>query len=244
MRIDCLQQGAEFPRLQASALLIRDGGLRAVVDCGERSSRVAILTGLAGCQTSPREVELLVLTHLHFDHCENVDLFERALVVVHWREVELLERLLRETTVDGLRALLLEHHQALPPFYLRRILQKLTDHRDDYARLLVDRGRLHLVEREQQALGGLQIVQTPGHSIGHLAVGVPGDRPVWIVGDAVTSLRDWLAPGSEAPTFCWNAAEAHRTRRAIGQWESVVVPGHGSPFDACTGAPVPFRDLR
>jgi N-acyl homoserine lactone hydrolase len=243
MIIECLQQGTEFPRLQANALLVTDRGQRAIVDCGERSGRTSILGSLAAREVSSSEVELLVLTHLHFDHCENVDLFERALVVVHWREVEHLERLLRETTIEGVRTLLLDHHETLPPFYLRRILRKFTDHRDDYARLVVDRGRLHLVEDEGAAIGGLRIVQASGHSVGHLAVGVPGAQTVWIVGDAVTSLRDWLAPRSAHPPFCWNARAALRTRDAIHGWGSVVVPGHGAPFDARTGAPVPFRDL-
>jgi glyoxylase-like metal-dependent hydrolase (beta-lactamase superfamily II) len=243
MMVGCLQQGSEFPRLQASALLVHGHGLSVAVDCGERCSRTAILDRLRGYRISPRQVEMLVLTHLHFDHSENVDAFERALVVVHWRELELLERLLRLSTLHELKEFLRGHYEALPPFYLRRILQKFMAHREDYARLLADRARLHPVEKNEVVLGGLAIVETSGHSVGHVAVGVPGERPVWIAGDAVSSRREWLEPRTLDQQLVWNSAAQKQTWDIIRQWGGVLVPGHGVPFALQTGEPVPFHEL-
>src|SRR5207244_155975 len=36
---------------------------------------------------SPSDIDVVVLTHLHFDHCENVALFPHARVVVHESEI-------------------------------------------------------------------------------------------------------------------------------------------------------------
>ena len=37
---------------------------------------------------APEEIDLVVLTHMHWDHCANADLFPNARVLVHPKEID------------------------------------------------------------------------------------------------------------------------------------------------------------
>jgi glyoxylase-like metal-dependent hydrolase (beta-lactamase superfamily II) len=243
MSIACLSAGREFPRLKATSVLIEDRGLRAVVDCGSRDDRDAILQNLFVRGISRSSIEALFLTHLHFDHCENAAIFNRATIVVHGEELELMNRLLSESSTDGASTLLLESYEALPPFYLRTILRKLHLHRSEYARLLSDRGRMHIVWCDRSTINGFEVISTKGHSVGHVSVIVPGNKPILIAGDAVPSQRAWESRGTSENQFCWRTLEHRRCQDAIATWCGVVVPGHGIPFEVQTGESVPYSEL-
>ena len=241
--IACINEGCEFPRLRANSLLICDDGLWSVVDCGGRHDRTSILGGLTSRGIDPSRIEVLFLTHLHFDHCENSDLFDRAEIVVHREEYEFMDRLLSEPSVDGLRALLSTAYDCMPPFYLRTILRRLADCRPDYARLIADRGRLRLIEGDHSKIGGFEIIKTSGHSVGHVSIGLRLPEPVWIAGDAVVSLRAWQEPGQTSQHLCWRLQDERSSRAVLGGLDGVLVPGHGSPFIIRTGKPMSFREL-
>lgn len=241
--VACLNEGAEFPRLQANSVLLRDHGLAAIVDCGGRRDRDTILNGLAARGVQQSHVNLVIVTHLHFDHCENIDLFDKAEVVVHRDEFEFLERLLCESTPEKARAFLLSTYECLPAFYLRTILRRLDECRSEYTRLVSDRGRLCLIDSNRSTIDGLDIIKTSGHSIGHVSVGVRGIHPVWIAGDAVVSSRAWNAEVPWEQQLCWSVRESVRSRSLIAEWDGVLVPGHGVPFATQTGSQVSFLQL-
>jgi N-acyl homoserine lactone hydrolase len=73
---------------QSSAALI-DGAT--VVDTGSRARRPMLLDALESSGTDPAAVQNVLLTHLHFDHAENVDLFPNATVHVYGPELARVE---------------------------------------------------------------------------------------------------------------------------------------------------------
>lgn len=66
----------------ANALLLDDGSTRVAVDTGGPGDRAVLIQRMRSLGLDPASVDVLVLTHLHFDHCANIDLFPRAKVVL------------------------------------------------------------------------------------------------------------------------------------------------------------------
>lgn len=90
------------------AYVLDDGAHVVVVDSGpeaaaaaahgfriEGDTTAALARGLAQHGVAPSDVELVVHTHLHYDHCQNDPLFARAAVVVQSKELTQLRRSLR-----------------------------------------------------------------------------------------------------------------------------------------------------
>ena len=90
VRIDVLLQGVPGRSSQgylgqASAALV-DG--TTIVDVGSLARRPLLERSLDEFGVEPADVEDVLLTHVHFDHCDNVDLFPNATVHVYERELE------------------------------------------------------------------------------------------------------------------------------------------------------------
>ncbi len=243
MRIVSLNAGSEFPHLRANAVLIRDQGLVVVVDCGGWNNAESIQRELAQEGILPSHVGLLVLTHLHFDHCENIDLFHNAKIIVHWKEVEFLERLLSATTGDEIKAQVTSHYEHIHGFYLRMICQRIMNYREQYNKILEDRGRLSLVDDDTFVVDKLTMIETSGHSVKHMSVQVVLKRPVWIAGDAIISLNGLNQPNQGKQQICWNVQKQRASADRIVARGGVVIPGHGGPFDLNSRTPVCFEEF-
>lgn len=68
---------------QASAALVDD---TTIVDVGQIGRRPLLEKTFENVDPDPEDVEDVLLTHLHFDHCDNVDLFPNATVHVYEAE--------------------------------------------------------------------------------------------------------------------------------------------------------------
>ncbi|WP_038056658.1 MBL fold metallo-hydrolase [Thermus amyloliquefaciens] len=114
----------------------------------------------------PERVEVVVVSHLHFDHAANVDLFPWAEVILHPREWAHAERVARNPLED--------------PACLYPLLPLLE--------------RLHLKEvaTEEEIMPGLRLLHLPGHTPGLLGLEVEGMGV--LVSDAVKSRFDLEGP--------------------------------------------------
>lgn len=63
--------------------LVEVSGKRIIVDTGAPSDSDKLLFDLKAMDVKPKDVDLIVNTHLHIDHCGCNDLFENALVYAH-----------------------------------------------------------------------------------------------------------------------------------------------------------------
>lgn len=213
------------------------------MDCGGKDDAVELNTALKGLGVRLSEIELLVLTHLHYDHCENAGLFPNAAIVAHWKELECIERMLYISSDQELRAYLRSQYDSIHDYYLRRICQRLAGNREEYRRLCADRGRLMVMDGDSMDIDQFSIVGTRGHSEGHVAVSLQRKRHIWIAGDAVAS-QDGLADRHRAAgRICWNSIEQQRAATRIANGSGIIIPGHGHPFDAVTGEKIDYDTL-
>jgi glyoxylase-like metal-dependent hydrolase (beta-lactamase superfamily II) len=125
--------------------------------------RQAMLAALAERGRSPADVDVIVHTHLHYDHMQNDDIFPRATVVVQEREARWAAGAAAEdfciSVADFLSGLA---------------------------------GRLRLIDGELDIFPGVRLVLTAGHTPGHQAVlvntaaaGEAGTSATCIAGDLV-----------------------------------------------------------
>jgi len=91
MRYDIIVQGNNlrlkegFLGLANSTLVLYPEG-PLLFDVGHYVTRPALLSGLRRHGMEPKDVKAVFLSHLHFDHCHNIDLFPEAKVFVSQRE--------------------------------------------------------------------------------------------------------------------------------------------------------------
>lgn len=75
-------------KADSSSTLIRAGNRLIVVDTSSRDMRPAIKTAFRQIGVFMKDVDTVILTHHHDDHCQNLDLFPNAKVYIHSGEDE------------------------------------------------------------------------------------------------------------------------------------------------------------
>jgi glyoxylase-like metal-dependent hydrolase (beta-lactamase superfamily II) len=218
--------------------VVEDDRQLTIVDAGVPTSWGSLITVLALLGRKPADVAAIVLTHGHFDHIGFAERARATLGIEVWvpeddvpltrhplqyaRERSPLGYAVREPRARPIFAALLRNRA----FFPKPIAQ--------VRRFRPDGGTLPLP-------GALRPVATPGHTLGHCAL-VLEDRDTLIAGDALVTLDPYT--GATGPRLVGRAATADAERaqasleRLAAIEASVLLPGHGAPWRAGTGAAV------
>ena len=185
----------------AGVTLINDD-VRVLVDTGHYGTRDWLKAEFARRKVSPQDIDVVVLTHLHWDHCLNVEMFPGAKIVLG--EDELKEGFLAEPGRPQNEAF----KDALRKMKLETV--------GDGAR----------ISKHDTAL------LTPGHSPGHISVVLKGDQGQLTVmsGDAVPNYRAYLREFPDI-SFYDKAKSAESVKKVKRLHPDLVIPGHDSPFN-------------
>jgi N-acyl homoserine lactone hydrolase len=151
----------------------------------------------------PGSVGHVVQTHLHIDHTGALGHFPNATIVVHARELQ-AARVAQDPISSG---------------YVR----------EDYDRPEL---RWQLVEDELDLFGDetIRLLQTPGHSAGHMSLLLELEEtgPVLLTADAADNRAQW--EGREHPRALFSREEARRSlerlRELAHQTDALLVLGH------------------
>ena len=171
---DQLDERALLP-ISITTYLLRSRGKNILVDTGVGPRRRPNLPRgkldetLAAAGIAPEEIDVIVHTHLHVDH-------------VGWNTVD---------GEDGLRFFFprAQHHVNRVEWEYWTTPERVADpeqpHLAQCVVPLADSGRLHLYDGETALDEEITFLPTPGHTPGHVAVGIysAGERAV-IIGDA------------------------------------------------------------
>lgn len=145
------------------------------------------------------EVDVVINSHLHWDHCYGNRAFPRARFLVQAAEVAYAAQ---PCPCDA------PIYETQPPVY-----QAFQD-------------QIEEVDGEKTLCGGITLLPTPGHTPGHQAVLVQGqERRIAVAGDAVGLYRNLDGAGTPGALFtdlpAWYESLALMRERA-----DLILPGH------------------
>ncbi len=163
--------------------------------------------GLAKYGLTPADINVIIHTHLHNDHCENDYKCENAEIYVHEKE--------------------LEHIHNPHPLDFRYL--------EDYIEDVEENGQLRVItEEEKEILPGIRVLHTPAHTEGGLTVFVDtAQGTVALTGFCV--IEENLNPPAEIraqemevipPGTCINPAQAYDIMLRVKSLADIVVPLH------------------
>ena len=142
----------------ASITLLKDGNENILFDTGSYGVRNVIKDLL-----KKEKIDKLFISHLHFDHCSNLDLFKDSKIYINEKELKNLF----ENNDDS---------------DLYKPLLKIINEYD-----------VNTFNNSINISDNIKVVLTYGHTIGHSSLEFKqGERRVLVAGDAIKSLNDYL----------------------------------------------------
>ena len=167
---------------------------------------------LDGLGLEPRDVDLVVLSHLHFDHAGGADLFSESTLVVQRDEHAFAHN---------------------PPAFFAGFYYRKNFDLPNYTWRLLD-GDTELVP-------GVTAVRSEGHTPGHqsLYVKLPQTGPVILAGDCCYTQRH--LDTEEPPGVVWDPTRAHHSIQRLKTLARLtggrVFPSHDAEFWATVPKP-------
>ncbi len=181
----------------SSVVLVRGPEGPVLFDTGHHVTRGLLLAGLERAGVAPGDIGTVVLSHLHFDHVGNVDLFAGARILVGARE---LAYAAAPHPGDG-----------FVPAWILGQLGGLS---------------LETLPAEGEIASGLMHWEAPGHTPGLQVLGFTGEDGAQVVlaSDAVKTVREAIAGRSDM-VFA-TEAESRASIARITSRADRIVPGH------------------
>lgn len=178
---------------------------RVVFDPGHVGRRAALVSQLAQRGLGPMDIDVVVLSHAHWDHAQNVDLFPRASVRAHTDELQ--------DVVAGS----VQPRDAFTPTWTSAMLSGAAAARDG-----------------EPIAAGVDILHLPGHTRGSIGLRVQTPSGVAVLtGDAI-SRRDVAGEGRCASPLFDDRSGRRSVRRVLAIADEIW-PGHDRPFAVANG---------
>lgn len=186
--------------LGLSTIALIKGRQNILVDTGHQGRRELLLNALAAHGLSADDIGVVVLTHAHWDHAQNVDIFPNATICIHPKELEYARN---PKPNDWATAR-----------YFPDTLRNLN---------------VREVQEGDVLESGVRILDTPGHTRGSISiVADTSDGQVVMTGDALTSPGSAFI-GKPFLIF-WDEQEAEESVAKLLKAGRIFYPGHDRPF--------------
>lgn len=151
---------------------------------------------------APDNLETVILTHLHWDHCANITVFHRAQIFISSREWE---------------NVINPRHPALAsdPSFPKAVVSYLKEASK----------RVHFIQDEAEIAKGIRVFWVGGHTPGSQAVAVTTKLgTVVIAGDTVARYEN--IEEDRAIGLYYNLAECYEAMARIRDMADIVLPNH------------------
>jgi glyoxylase-like metal-dependent hydrolase (beta-lactamase superfamily II) len=175
---DLLTSTFHTPRpveLQLNTILVKTGDKLVLIDAGcgvdkFQKTNGALLRNLAAAGYAPSDIDMIVLTHAHFDHLWGISDHENASLLFPSAEFVASETEVKFWSDPELAG-------KLPPAQLPRVTQ---------TNLKLASPRLRLIKAGAEVAPGVTTFDTAGHTPGHISVHISsGSEEMLLAGDVV-----------------------------------------------------------
>jgi glyoxylase-like metal-dependent hydrolase (beta-lactamase superfamily II) len=207
-----------------------------LVDSGWPGSRRALTAGLAQIGHTPGNVRALLLTHGHVDHLGGAAWLAEehgVAIYAHHRELERVAGRRPDTRAPSM--LLDMWRPAAIAFVVGAVRRGLTSPRWPTTARGLDDAPAGVLPPD------LEVVETPGHTEGHVAYRL-GERGAVLTGDALVTrsvLTGRRGPQLHPAAFSVDIARARRSLDALARLDAeLLLPGHGEPYRGRVAAAV------
>jgi N-acyl homoserine lactone hydrolase len=173
---------------------------RILLDPAHVGRRTFLWDALAQRGLQASDIDMVVLTHAHWDHVQNIDAFGGAPLYLHPREREYCQ----------------EPHPndwATPA----------------WTGAMLERADIKEIAEGDELIPGVGVLDMPGHTAGSIAITVQNEQGLSLItGDALHYAS--VAQTRKNPLVFWNEAEAlHSIDRALAVAD-IIYPGHDQAF--------------
>jgi len=185
----------------SSMVYVESGPYKIIFDTAGPGKRVFFQKQLQKFGIDPKTINLLVLSHFHYDHVWNFDYFTNAKILMHAAEAEWVLSKPDNYPIP---------HNLYP--------------------MVKETGRLELVMDDKEIAPGIQTLLTPGHTPGNMALILQDQNMLTTVlaGDAVKNMAE-LASGN-VTTGIGELEVMIQSIKKIRDIAKVVIPGHDRPL--------------
>ena len=173
---------------------------RILVDPAHVGRRTFLWDALAARGLGPGDIDMVVLTHAHWDHVQNIDVFAQAPLCVHPDE----------------RRYSHAPHRAdwATPAWTGDILERMD---------------VREIEDGDELIPGVSVVDLAGHTVGSVGIAVENaDGLSLITGDALHYAHVALTRAN--PLIFWDPDQAAASIDRAVSLADVIYPGHDQPF--------------
>lgn len=179
----------------SSVTLVKDGEETILFDTGGPGVRGFLLNYIQKVK-----IDKVFVSHLHFDHCCNIDLFAGIPIYLNKKELDGL--LGNESEFNKLTYLVV----------------------NDYLK----KNNFILFDKKFQLTKNIEALPTYGHTRGHSSLKFKDNNNcnVILAGDAIETHKEYLS--HEIPSECYNKNDYIKTKKFIITNADIIVPGHSS----------------
>jgi N-acyl homoserine lactone hydrolase len=174
--------------------------VRILVDPAHVGRRPFLVDALASRGLTPGDIDMVVLTHGHWDHAQNIDVFAHAPLYLHPDERRYCGR---------------PHpNDWATPAWTGDILERM---------------QIHEIADGDELIPGVGVVDLPGHSAGSIGITVQGEHGLSLIaGDALHNAGTALT--RQPPLIFWDVGQAQASIDRAVMLADVIYPGHDRPF--------------
>ncbi len=173
--------------------------------------------GLAKWGLKPEDIDIVIHTHLHNDHCENDYQCVNAKFYIHENELKRIH----------------DPH----PLDFRYL--------EDYIAEIEENGQIHILREEQEILPGIHVMHTPAHTDGgltvfiHTAKGTAAITGFCVIMENFFPPKEILAMEMEVipPGTHVNTYAAYDIMKQVKKKADILLPLHEPNFAACDTIP-------
>ena len=218
--------------MSSTSCLICSGDVKVVIDTGAKGAERELLWRLGSLGVRPEEIDIVANTHVHMDHCWNNCLFPNAELYCSESEYHMIRDITalmypQGTYIEEILTSYLSQRAGSTPDMLKKMVVDFL-YGDGVFETMLTRKRS---DPSAIAGAGLRILETPGHTDGHVAFvlesGAAEGKKIFL-GDSIIDKSHFR--NEKQILFTKNSRQYAASKLKMERLEGMFYPGHGPEF--------------